>query len=79
MRIWSLINPSICIQRLVAPKILSTEPDLGRIDDINSEDVYEEFPLFQNATALEHILREGEMIYIPSGWWHHGRSIEYVS
>ena len=29
------------------------------------------FPLFQNATGLSTVLKPGEFIYIPSGWWHH--------
>eukprot|EP00943_MAST-04B_sp_MAST-4B-sp1_P009435 g9435.t1 len=39
------------------------------LDDL--EYINKFFPKFQNATALEHILKPGEMIYIPSGWWHH--------
>ena len=28
------------------------------------------FPLFATATYIDHILREGEALYIPPGWWH---------
>jgi hypothetical protein len=44
----------------------------SNIEDINDEKhIKKFFPLFQNATALEYTLKPGEMIYIPSGWWHH--------
>ena len=44
----------------------------SKIEDIDNKKVIRRFfPKFQNATALEYVLKPGEMIYIPSGWWHH--------
>jgi histone arginine demethylase JMJD6 len=36
----------------------------------------ERFPLFQHATAFECDLEPGELLFIPSGWWHHVVAIE---
>ncbi len=45
------------------------EVDLDRPD-------LERFPLFRHATAFECILEPGEMLFIPSEWWHHVVAIE---
>ncbi|MCJ1322155.1 hypothetical protein MMC15_007501 [Xylographa vitiligo] len=34
-----------------------------------------EFGLFRDAPYVETILREGECLYIPVGWWHYVRSL----
>lgn len=34
-----------------------------------------EFPLFQKAKYVETVLKEGECLYIPVGWWHYIRSL----
>ena len=36
----------------------------------------DEFELFEEAEYVETILREGECLYIPVGWWHYVRSLE---
>lgn len=35
----------------------------------------EDFPLFGGAEYVETILKEGECLYIPVGWWHYVRSL----
>ena len=35
-----------------------------------------DFPLFRKAKYSETILGEGELLYIPVGWWHYVRSLE---
>ncbi len=37
--------------------------------DITNPD-YEKYPLFKNAKAIRTTLKPGEMLFIPSGWWH---------
>ena len=34
------------------------------------------FPLFRNATAFECVLEPGEMLFMPSLWWHHVIALE---
>ena len=34
-----------------------------------------DFPLFKNAEYVETVLKEGECLYIPVGWWHYVRSL----
>lgn len=41
----------------------------SRINNAFNPD-YEKFPLFRNAKASSIIVKEGETIFIPSGWWH---------
>lgn len=36
----------------------------------------EKYPLFTNATAFFGVLNPGELLLIPSGWWHHVRNLE---
>ena len=40
------------------------------VEDITNPDLLR-YPLFAKAKRLEVLLAPGEMIYIPSGWWHH--------
>jgi hypothetical protein len=37
---------------------------------------FERFPLFKNATAFECVLAPGEMLVMPSLWWHHVVALE---
>ena len=41
-----------------------------------AEDQATDFPLFQEAKYSETVLGEGELLYIPVGWWHYVRSLE---
>jgi hypothetical protein len=43
--------------------------------DLESPD-FERFPMFDQATAFECVIEPGEMLFIPSGWWHHVRALE---
>jgi hypothetical protein len=37
---------------------------------------FDKFPLLQNVTAYECILEPGELLFIPSRWWHHVVGLE---
>jgi hypothetical protein len=41
----------------------------GKVDVDAPDD--DRFPLFRNATRYECILEPGELLFIPSRWWHH--------
>ena len=41
----------------------------SRVNDAHNPDL-EKFPLFANARPIKVIVREGDTIFLPSGWWH---------
>ena len=38
--------------------------------DYNLEEVYNKFPSFSNIKPIEIILNEGDILFIPIGWWN---------
>lgn len=46
--------------------------NVSTIDDIENPDL-ERFPLFAKATPTACVLRAGEMLFMPAGWWHTAR------
>lgn len=45
----------------------------GEVDAFNPD--LEKFPLYANATPVEFILNPGEILYIPSMWWHQAENL----
>ena len=45
-----------------------SQVDVGNVDA-------ERFPLFEQAPFLDAVLRPGDVLYIPSRWWHYVRSL----
>jgi histone arginine demethylase JMJD6 len=50
----------------------AANPKLSAIDDPASPDP-QRFPLFAQAQPYHALLRSGETIFFPSGWWHYTR------
>eukprot|EP00762_Andalucia_godoyi_P006820 ANDGO_00958.mRNA.1 JmjC domain-containing protein D len=48
------------------------KPLLSSILDPDNVDLMK-FPLFAKATRIECVLQPGEVLFIPSGWWHTAR------
>lgn len=46
----------------------------GKIDIFKPD--LKKFPLYAKTNPVEVILETGEILYIPSGWWHHVKNIE---
>lgn len=42
--------------------------------DMSNPD-FEKFPLFRNAVPTKFILKPGEMLFVPSHWWHTARML----
>eukprot|EP01132_Coremiostelium_polycephalum_P008281 gene8281-10175_t len=47
----------------------------AKIVDVENPD-YEKFPEFRNAMALDVVLEQGEMLFIPKLWWHYVKTLE---
>lgn len=48
--------------------------NVSLVKDIENPDL-ERFPLFANARSTTFVLEPGEMLFIPSGWWHTTRML----
>ena len=46
----------------------------GQVDCFNPD--LQKYPLYANAKPVECIINQGEMLYIPSDWWHHLKNLE---
>ena len=46
----------------------------GQVDPEQPD--FQTFPLLEQATAYECEIGPGDMLFIPSNWWHHVRTIE---
>lgn len=51
------------------------EANKSSIDDLDHPDLTR-FPLFARAVPGRCVLRPGEMLFVPSGWWHTARILE---
>ncbi len=54
--------------------LLSSTPHLARVDPESPD--YARFPLLRGARGFVCTLRPGDLLFIPSRWWHHARSLE---
>ena len=49
----------------------------SEVHDIDSEERLAAFPLAQQATPVAVILEPGDALFVPFGWWHQVRSLEF--
>lgn len=47
-----------------------TTGNRSTIEDIDAEDVFERYPLFANARRLDVDVAPGDILVVPSNWWH---------
>jgi ribosomal protein L16 Arg81 hydroxylase len=51
--------------------------EVGVFSEVDSERPnFDEFPEFRNVTMRKFILKPGEVLFIPVGWWHDVRSLD---
>ncbi len=49
----------------------------GVYSDVDCENPdFEKHPLFQGVDKIEIVLRPGEVLFLPVGWWHHVRALD---
>ncbi|MEP0859814.1 MAG: cupin-like domain-containing protein [Ignavibacterium sp.] len=52
------------------------EFNVSSIPDIENVQL-DKFPLYKNATKITVVLKAGESIYFPSGWWHTAKMLSF--
>jgi hypothetical protein len=52
-----------------------SESNKSAVNDIVNPDL-DRFPLFVHAVPERCVLRAGEMLFVPAGWWHSARILE---
>lgn len=51
--------------------------DIGVYSEVKCEEPdYNEYPEFRDAQVRSFVLKPGEVLFIPVGWWHHVRSLD---
>jgi hypothetical protein len=51
--------------------------DIGVYSEVDCEKPdYSEFPEFRNAPIQRFVLKPGEVLFVPVGWWHHVRALD---
>lgn len=61
-------------RNMYSHSLFSKVPNESRVDPEKPD--LESFPRFQRATRYECIVEAGDLLYIPSLWWHHATALE---
>jgi ribosomal protein L16 Arg81 hydroxylase len=56
------------------PSLYNDTSVFSEVDPVNPD--YETFPLFRDVKATTFVLRPGEALFIPVGWWHHVEALD---
>ncbi|MBD2463902.1 cupin-like domain-containing protein [Oscillatoria sp. FACHB-1407] len=65
---WRLISPH------QTPKIYNYHYYFSKVDLDNPD--YEKYPLFKDVDVLDVVLKPGELIFVPVGWWHYVKALD---
>jgi len=69
-----VLFPPSDLRNLYPQHFLSPSPHHSQVD-IEAAD-YEKFPRARRAVPVEVTLEQGEMLFLPAGWWHQVYSLE---
>jgi hypothetical protein len=61
-------------RNMYSHSILSGVPNESRVDPERPD--LKRFPRFAKATRYEGVVEAGDLLYIPSLWWHHATALE---
>jgi LPS sulfotransferase NodH len=51
--------------------------NMGVFSDVNCENPdFNRHPKFRNTTVIDVLLKPGEVLFLPVGWWHHVRALD---
>jgi hypothetical protein len=65
---WRLVSPR------QTPLLYNYLAVFSKIDLENPD--LEKYPLFKQVDVLDVVLKPGEMIFVPVGWWHHVKALD---
>jgi lysine-specific demethylase 8 len=60
--------------RMYPCSLFSSVPNFSRVDPERPD--FERYPRFAGATPLTCVIGPSDVLFIPSGWWHHVRTTE---
>ena len=76
---FTLFPPNESAEVMYAQSSAGGTGNRSMIPDIDAEDVYEKYPMFARARRLDVDVREGEILVIPSNWWHTAKPLPSAS
>jgi hypothetical protein len=78
---YDFLDSHACLAQVIGRKrcVLFSPADSAALYDgkVNVDAPnFDKFPLLQSATAYDCILEPGDLLFIPSRWWHHAVGLE---
>jgi lysine-specific demethylase 8 len=70
---WLLFPPGHA-SRMYSHGLFSGMPNFAQVDPERPD--YDRHPRFRGMPALGGVVGPGETLFIPSGWWHHTRTLD---
>ncbi|PRP73784.1 hypothetical protein PROFUN_16624 [Planoprotostelium fungivorum] len=74
-RKYMRLYPPSEMKKLYPFNNFSTLRNTSRVEDPENHDETR-YPLFAEAKYVECTVEEGELLFVPKGWWHHVRSLD---
>jgi hypothetical protein len=59
------------------PRLYNDRHVYSRISDLTEPDIVGRFPLLQGLRIHEVIIEPGDVLFIPMGWWHQVRALDF--
>jgi ribosomal protein L16 Arg81 hydroxylase len=59
------------------PKLYNDRHVFSAVGDLDAADLASRFPLAASARFYDLVLQPGEILFIPVGWWHQVRALDF--